>query len=250
MVPQSDSDRQPRPIEAQPRTLLRRRIPIAARVNRRAIGVTLALVVATAAGYAGDLAGPHGAAGSAPYHHFAAGGAIHPALRSGRSARQAHHPGGKRTPTAPPSHRPPQRSTNPANPANRTNKPNQSVVPPPAAGGGKGRAALDFALAQIGKPYVYGATGPDSYDCSGLAQRAWRAAGIRIPRTTQQQASFGAAVPLDRIQPGDLVIFYADASHVGVYAGDGKVVVAPHTGASVTIQPMKWMPVYAVRRPV
>jgi cell wall-associated NlpC family hydrolase len=113
----------------------------------------------------------------------------------------------------------------------------------------RGRIALAFALDQVGKPYVYGGTGPDSYDCSGLAQRAWSAAGVHIPRTTRQQAVTGATVPVSQAKPGDLVIFYPDASHVGLYAGQGKVVVAPHAGAVVAVQQMKWMPVYAVRRP-
>jgi cell wall-associated NlpC family hydrolase len=109
--------------------------------------------------------------------------------------------------------------------------------------------ALHFALSQLGKPYSYGAVGPDTYDCSGLTQQAWKAAGVSIPRTTQEQASFGSSVPIDQIRPGDLVIFYADASHVGIYSGDGKVVVAPHSGSVIRIEAMRWMPVYAVRRP-
>lgn len=113
----------------------------------------------------------------------------------------------------------------------------------------RGRIALNFALAQRGKPYAWGGTGPAVYDCSGLTQRAWRVAGVAIPRTTQQQARTGKAVPLNKIQLGDLVIFYHDASHVGIYAGKGNVVVAPHQGARVTLEPMKWMPIYAVRRP-
>jgi len=113
----------------------------------------------------------------------------------------------------------------------------------------RGEIALRFALAQRGKPYVYGGTGPSSYDCSGLVQRAWRVAGVRIPRTTQEQARTGAAVPLGKVRLGDLVIFYHDASHVGIYAGHGMVVVAPHAGAVVRLQEMRWMPIYAVRRP-
>jgi len=100
-----------------------------------------------------------------------------------------------------------------------------------------------------GKPYVYGATGPGAYDCPGLTQRAWRAAGVRIPRTTYEQAHARAHVPLSQIRLGDLVLFYPDASHVGIYAGNGKVVVAPHTSAVVTVQQMRWMPIYTVRRP-
>jgi cell wall-associated NlpC family hydrolase len=118
-----------------------------------------------------------------------------------------------------------------------------------SADGARGEIALDFALAQLGKPYVYGGTGPAAFDCSGLAQQAWHAAGVSIPRTTQEQARTGTAVPLAQAQLGDLVIFYPDASHVGIYAGQGKVVVAPHAGAVISLQLIKWMPVYGVRHP-
>ena len=113
----------------------------------------------------------------------------------------------------------------------------------------RGETALHFAVSQLGKPYRYGGTGPDAFDCSGLTQQAWRAAGVSIPRTTRTQARAGAAVPLDRIQPGDLVIFYADESHVGLYAGDGKVIVSPHRGAVVRYAPLHSMPISTVRRP-
>ncbi len=113
----------------------------------------------------------------------------------------------------------------------------------------RGEIALHFALAQRGKPYVYGSTGLQSYDCSGLTQRAWRAAGVAIPRTTRLQARTGSPVPLGQIKRGDLVIFYRDASHVGIYAGNGTVVVAQRHGTTVTLEPMESMPVYAVRRP-
>lgn len=117
-----------------------------------------------------------------------------------------------------------------------------------AAATTKGATALAFALAQLGKPYVYGGVGPDAFDCSGLAMRAWQAAGVSLPRTTQEQARVGASIPLSQVRPGDLVFFY-EASHVGIYAGNGEVVVAPHDGAVVSIQEMKWMPIYGVRRP-
>ncbi|HTJ72331.1 MAG TPA: C40 family peptidase [Actinospica sp.] len=122
---------------------------------------------------------------------------------------------------------------------------------PPVAypGESRGEIALQFALAQIGKPYVYGGTGPDAYDCSGLTQRAWDAAGVWIPRTSQEQAGIGTGVPLSQARLGDLVVFYADASHVGIYAGNGMVVVAPHRGAFIRLEQIAWMPVYAVRRP-
>jgi cell wall-associated NlpC family hydrolase len=116
-------------------------------------------------------------------------------------------------------------------------------------GQSRGEIALAFALAQMGKPYRYGGNGPYAYDCSGLTQQAWRDAGIWIPRTSQRQAYTGSSVSLSHIQLGDLVIFYANASHVGIYAGDGMVVVAPHSGAYIRLEPIVWMPVYDVRRP-
>lgn len=112
-----------------------------------------------------------------------------------------------------------------------------------------GEAALHFAASQLGKPYRYGGTGPNSYDCSGLTQRAWRAAGVAIPRTSQEQARFGSYVPFSQLRPGDLVVFYPNASHVGIYAGGGKVIVAPRPGKVVTYQEMRWMPVHTIRRP-
>jgi cell wall-associated NlpC family hydrolase len=121
--------------------------------------------------------------------------------------------------------------------------------PSPPASGRKGESAVHYAVSQLGKPYRYGGTGPDGFDCSGLTQQAWRAAGVSIPRTTYTQARAGASVPLDRIQPGDLVIFYSDRSHVGLYAGNGKVIVSPHHGAVIKYAPLHSMPISTVRRP-
>ena len=121
--------------------------------------------------------------------------------------------------------------------------------PSPSGSARRGETAVHYAVSQLGKPYRYGGTGPDAFDCSGLTQRAWRAAGISIPRTTRTQAHAGAAVPLDRIQPGDLVVFYSDDSHVGLYAGDGKVIVSPHRGAVVEYASLHSMPISTVRRP-
>ncbi|MFJ8820180.1 NlpC/P60 family protein [Streptomyces sp. NPDC102467] len=97
----------------------------------------------------------------------------------------------------------------------------------------KAAKALAFAKTQEGKPYVWGATGPDSYDCSGLTQAAWKAAGISLPRTTWDQVEVGRTVSLSDIQPGDLVFFYDDISHVGLYLGDGMMIHAPKPGAYV-----------------
>jgi peptidoglycan DL-endopeptidase CwlO len=97
----------------------------------------------------------------------------------------------------------------------------------------KAEKALAFARAQIGKPYVWGATGPDSYDCSGLTQAAWKAAGVTLPRTTYDQVNAGTTVSLADAQPGDLVFFYDDVSHVGIYIGNGMMIHAPKPGAYV-----------------
>jgi len=113
---------------------------------------------------------------------------------------------------------------------------------------GRAAAAIQFALAQQGKPYVSGGTGPNSYDCSGLTQAAYKAAGISIGRTTWDQVKDGTAVSESDLRPGDLVFFYSGISHVGIYLGNGKVVHAPHTGATVEIAPMSWMPFAAARR--
>ncbi|MGW7818908.1 NlpC/P60 family protein [Streptomyces puniciscabiei] len=97
----------------------------------------------------------------------------------------------------------------------------------------KAEKAIAFARAQIGKPYVWGATGPDSYDCSGLTQAAWKAAGVTLPRTTYDQVNAGATVSLADARPGDLIFFYDDISHVGVYIGNGMMIHAPKPGAYV-----------------
>ncbi|MEW1566021.1 NlpC/P60 family protein [Streptomyces sp. NPDC093509] len=97
----------------------------------------------------------------------------------------------------------------------------------------KAGKALAFARTQIGKPYVWGATGPDSYDCSGLTQAAWKAAGVSLPRVTYDQVNAGTTVSLTDAKPGDLVFFYDDISHVGLYIGNGMMIHAPKPGAYV-----------------
>ncbi|MEU2896215.1 NlpC/P60 family protein [Streptomyces sp. NPDC001273] len=99
----------------------------------------------------------------------------------------------------------------------------------------KAEKALAFARAQIGKPYVWGATGPGSYDCSGLTQAAWKAAGVTIPRTTYDQVDAGTTVSVSQAQPGDLVFFYDDITHVGIYIGNGNgmMIHAPKPGTYV-----------------
>ncbi|TPQ21848.1 C40 family peptidase [Streptomyces sporangiiformans] len=113
----------------------------------------------------------------------------------------------------------------------------------------KGEKALAFAEAQTGKPYVWGATGPDSYDCSGLTQAAWKAAGVTLPRTTWDQVNVGTTVSVANAQPGDLIFFYDDISHVGIYKGDGMMVHAPKPGEYVREESIYYMPIHSVVRP-
>ncbi|MEU3494911.1 C40 family peptidase [Kitasatospora cineracea] len=109
-------------------------------------------------------------------------------------------------------------------------------------------AALAAAISKIGSPYVYGSTGPGTFDCSGLMYWSWRQAGVTLPRTSQEQASAGRRVSLAEARPGDLVIFFNDRHHVGMYAGGGVVVHAPHPGARVRYESVSAMPVSSVVR--
>ncbi|CAM5236132.1 MULTISPECIES: C40 family peptidase [Streptomyces] len=93
--------------------------------------------------------------------------------------------------------------------------------------------AIAFARAQLGKPCVWGATGPDSYDCSSLTQAAWKAAGVTLPRAAHEQALAGTPLTTAGLEPGDLVLFFQDDRHVGLYAGDGMMVHAPGPGSSI-----------------
>ncbi|MET9054279.1 NlpC/P60 family protein [Streptomyces bacillaris] len=113
----------------------------------------------------------------------------------------------------------------------------------------KAEKVLAFARAQIGKPYVWGATGPSSYDCSGLTKAAWREAGVTLPRTTWDQVKVGTRVATSDLQPGDLVFFYDDISHVGIYKGDGMMIHAPKPGANVREESIYYMPIYGSVRP-
>ncbi|AZQ40259.1 peptidoglycan endopeptidase [Streptomyces cyaneochromogenes] len=98
--------------------------------------------------------------------------------------------------------------------------------------------ALDFARAQIGKPCVWGTTGPDAYDGGGLAQAAWRAAGITLPRTPQEQATAGRGIALTYAEPGDLVLFHV--GHVGIYSGNGLMIHAPGPGRVIREEPIDY----------
>ncbi|WP_327273432.1 NlpC/P60 family protein [Streptomyces sp. NBC_01224] len=102
--------------------------------------------------------------------------------------------------------------------------------------------AVAFAYGALGKPYVWGATGPSSFDCSGLIQAAWRSAGVSLPRTTYTQINAGQHISRSDLAPGDLVFFYSGVSHVGLYIGNGQMIHAPRPGAPVRIAPIDQMP--------
>ncbi|GAA1972018.1 C40 family peptidase [Kitasatospora viridis] len=115
---------------------------------------------------------------------------------------------------------------------------------PAVPAGGRAAAAVQFAYAQLGKPYVWGATGPGSFDCSGLTGAAWRAAGVSLPRVSEDQWNAGRRIARADLQPGDLVFFYGDLHHVGIYIGNGQMIHAPRTGKNVTVLPIDAMPSY------
>jgi peptidoglycan DL-endopeptidase CwlO len=111
---------------------------------------------------------------------------------------------------------------------------------------GAARSAIQFALAEVGKPYVWGATGPNTYDCSGLILRAFQAAGIDLPRVSREQFDAGGHVPVQQAQPGDLLFYATDPSdpatihHVALYMGADQMVEAPYSGESVRVRPVPW----------
>lgn len=113
----------------------------------------------------------------------------------------------------------------------------------------RGKKAVAFATGQLGKPYVWGAEGPGSYDCSGLTSQAWSAAGRPIPRTSQEQWKQLKHIDIKDMRPGDLIIYHDDASHVGMYIGDGAIVHAPRPGRNVTIAGAGSMQILGVVRP-
>ncbi|MFJ8975880.1 NlpC/P60 family protein [Streptomyces sp. NPDC102282] len=111
-----------------------------------------------------------------------------------------------------------------------------------AAPNARAAQAVGFAYGALGKPYVWGATGPSSFDCSGLTMAAWRAAGVSLPRTTYTQINAGQRVSRSELAPGDLVFFYPGVTHVGLYIGGGQMIHAPRPGAPVRIAPISEMP--------
>ncbi|WP_307804055.1 C40 family peptidase [Micromonospora echinofusca] len=112
----------------------------------------------------------------------------------------------------------------------------------------KAAIAIKTACAQVGDPYVWGATGPNAFDCSGLTQYAYKAAGIYLTHFTGAQWREGKAISSSEARPGDLVFFFSDLHHVGLYLGNGLMVHAPRAGKPVNVSPIKYMPVAGFRR--
>ncbi|WP_369391838.1 NlpC/P60 family protein [Streptomyces sp. CG1] len=123
------------------------------------------------------------------------------------------------------------------------------ALPADSTASSEGGRAVRFAMGQLGKPYVWGAEGPGAYDCSGLTSQAWEHAGTPIPRTSQEQWHLLRRVPLGKLRPGDLVIYFPEATHVAMYVGDGEVVQAPRTGERVKLSPLASYPVLGAVRP-
>jgi cell wall-associated NlpC family hydrolase len=120
-------------------------------------------------------------------------------------------------------------------------------VAAPASGGAA--AAVAYAMAQVGNSYVYGAAGPDAFDCSGLTMTAWAQAGVSLPHSSSAQMSSGTPVAQSQLQPGDLVFYYSPVSHVGMYIGNGKIVNALNPSSGVGISDVGSMPYSGAVRP-
>ena len=123
-----------------------------------------------------------------------------------------------------------------------------AALPIPNMEGGEGSIAVQAALTRLGSPYSWGAAGPGAFDCSGLVMWSFQQAGIYLPHSSQALANGGQPVSMDQMQPGDVITYYSDASHVGMYIGDGMMVHASTYGIPVAVVPMNNAPIYNVRR--
>jgi peptidoglycan DL-endopeptidase CwlO len=122
-------------------------------------------------------------------------------------------------------------------------------TPPSVPASGRAAAAVSYAMAQVGDAYVYGAAGPDAYDCSGLTMASWAQAGVALPHSSSAQYSSGPAVPASALQPGDLVFYYSPISHVGMYIGNGMIVHAANPSTGVQVAGLYSMPFSGAVRP-
>jgi cell wall-associated NlpC family hydrolase len=123
----------------------------------------------------------------------------------------------------------------------------EQATGPAVSGGAAG--AVAYAMAQVGDAYVYGAAGPDAYDCSGLTMAAWGAAGVALPHSSGAQMGSGTPVSIDALQPGDLVFYYSPVSHVAMYIGNGQIVHAANPSSGVMVSSVSSMPISGAVRP-
>jgi len=114
---------------------------------------------------------------------------------------------------------------------------------------GRAAAAVQYAMAQVGKSYVYGAAGPNSFDCSGLTMAAWGSAGVGLPHSSSAQYGSGTHISESQLQPGDLVFYYSPISHVGMYIGNGMIVNAENPSSGIRVTGLHTMPYVGAVRP-
>jgi cell wall-associated NlpC family hydrolase len=124
-----------------------------------------------------------------------------------------------------------------------------TITPADVPASGRAAIAVHFAMAQIGKPYVYGAAGPDAYDCSGLTMASWGAAGVGLPHSSSAQYGYGTHISPSQLEPGDLVFYYHPISHVGMYIGHGMIVNAENPSAGIRVTGLYSMPFAGAVRP-
>ena len=122
-------------------------------------------------------------------------------------------------------------------------------VPADVPASGRAAAAVAYAMAQVGDAYVWAATGPDAFDCSGLTMAAWAQAGVALPHSSSAQYSSGTRIAASDLQPGDLVFYYTPISHVSMYIGNGMIVDAANPGAGVRVAELYSMPYVGAVRP-
>ena len=132
--------------------------------------------------------------------------------------------------------------------AERTAAPTPTAPTPTAAASGNAGAAINYALAQVGDAYVYGAAGPNAFDCSGLTMMAWAQGGVGLPHSSSAQMGMGSPVSSSDLRPGDLVFYYHPVSHVGIYIGNGRIVHAANPSTGVQVAGVFSMPYSGARR--
>jgi cell wall-associated NlpC family hydrolase len=127
--------------------------------------------------------------------------------------------------------------------------PDELNLPAPPYVAGPAGVAVAFAFRQLGKPYRWGASGPDSYDCSGLTSSAWARAGVHLPHNARRQYASMAHINRSDLRPGDLIFYYGGISHVAMYVGDGRMIHAPEYGENVRVDRFDSQPIHGYGRP-